>query len=140
MADTIAQNSLSLDAAQRILEACIKKSEEMGVPVNIVISDPAGEPILSARMDKSPRLSAELARNKAYTVTAFNGMPTHLWWPAIEGDPALAHGIPTVPRVVVFGGGVPVRIDGALVGAVGVSGGSADQDRVIAEAGAALFS
>jgi uncharacterized protein GlcG (DUF336 family) len=58
----------------------------------------------------------------------------------IEGEPALREGIVHRDRLVVFGGGVPLRVDGALVGAVGVSGGSAEQDREIAEAGAAALS
>jgi glc operon protein GlcG len=65
------------------------------------------------------------------------GVPTHAFWPMIENDPALVHGLTETPRLVVFGGGVPVKVAGSLVGAVGVSGGSADQDREVAEAGAA---
>ena len=76
-----------------------------------------------------------VARNKAYTVASFNGMPTHAWWPLLADDPALVHGFTETPRLVVFAGGVPVRVDGAVVGAVGVSGGSSEQDRAIAEAG-----
>ena len=54
----------------------------------------------------------------------------------IADDPALVHGITHTPRLVIFGGGAPIRIAGALVGAVGVSGGSTEQDRAIAEAAA----
>ncbi len=87
-------------------------------------------------MDGAPRLSADIARNKAFTVASFNGLPTHVWWPVIADDPALVHGITHTPRLVIFAGGVPVRIDGVLVGAIGVSGGSSDEDRAIAEAAA----
>jgi glc operon protein GlcG len=110
------------------------------VTVCIAVSDPSGEPIVTVRMDGAPRLSAEIARNKAYTVASFNGLPTHVWWQAIADEPALVHGITHTPRLIVFAGGVPVLVDGALVGAVGVSGGSADQDRAIAEAAAATLS
>lgn len=105
----------------------------------IAVSDPSGEPIVTARMDGAPRLSAEIARNKAFTVASFNGLPTHVWWPVIADDPALVHGITHTPRLVIFAGGVPVYIDGALVGAVGVSGGSSDEDRSIAEAAASAI-
>jgi uncharacterized protein GlcG (DUF336 family) len=91
-------------------------------------------------MDGAPRLSAEIARNKAYTVASFNGLPTHVWWPVIADDPALVHGITHTPRLVIFGGGVPVLVGSQLVGAVGVSGGSAEQDRAIAETAAAVIS
>jgi uncharacterized protein GlcG (DUF336 family) len=138
MADTdvIPMSVLSLSAAQRVAEAAISAAQSHGVAACIAVSDPSGEPIVTMRMDGAPRLSAEIARNKAYTVASFNGLPTHVWWPAIAEDPALVHGLTHTPRLVVFGGGVPVRIDGALVGAVGVSGGSSEQDRLIAEAAA----
>ena len=135
--DVIPMNSLSLSAAQRVADAAITAAQAHGVAACIAVSDPAGEPIVTIRMDGAPRLSADIARNKAYTVASFNGLPTHVWWPAIAEDPSLVHGITHTPRLIVFAGGVPVRIDGALVGAVGVSGGSAEQDREIAEAGAA---
>lgn len=132
--DVIPMNMLSLSAAQRVADAAVSSARAHGVAACIAVSDPSGEPIVTVRMDGAPRLSAEIARNKAYTVASFNGLPTHVWWPAIAEDPALVHGLTHTPRLVVFGGGVPVRIDGALVGAVGVSGGSSEQDRAIAEA------
>ena len=137
MADTIAVQTLSLDAARRVLDAALAHAATNGWAMCVTVADPSGEAIVSARMDGAPRLSAEIARNKAYTVASFLGMPTHLWWPAISEDPALVHGITHTPRLVIFGGGVPVVAGGAVAGAIGVSGGSADQDRECAEAGAA---
>jgi glc operon protein GlcG len=134
--DVVPMNSLSLGAAQRVADAAVAAARSHNVAVCITVSDPSGEPIVTARMDGAPRLSAEIARNKAYTVASFNGLPTHVWWPVIADDPALVHGITHTPRLVIFGGGAPVRFDGALVGAVGVSGGSTEQDRAIAEAAA----
>ena len=137
MSDVISMNSLSLAGAQRILNAAIAAAEAGDLRMCITVADPSGEPIIAVRMDGAPRLSAEIARNKAWTVASFGGMPTHVWWPAIENEPALVHGITHTPRLTIFGGGVPVTIDGQLVGAIGVSGGSADQDREVAQAGAA---
>ena len=134
--DLVPMNSLSLTAAQRVVEAAISAARSHGIAACIAVSDPSGEPIVTVRMDGAPRLSAEIARNKAYSVASFNGLPTHVWWPVIADDPALVHGITHTPRLVIFGGGAPIRIDDALVGAVGVSGGSTDQDRAIAEAAA----
>jgi glc operon protein GlcG len=134
--DLVPMSALSLSAAQRMVEAAIAASRSHGVTACIAVCDPSGEPIVTVRMDGAPRLSAEIARNKAYSVASFNGLPTHLWWPAIADDPALVHGLTHTPRLVVFGGGVPVRVGGALVGAVGVSGGSAEQDQAIAESAA----
>ena len=130
-------HALSLSAAQRVAAAATDAARSLGVAACVAVSDPSGEPIVTMRMDGAPRLSAEIARNKAYSVASFNGLPTHVWWPAIANDPALVHGLTHTSRLVIFGGGVPVLIDGAMVGAVGVSGGSSEQDREIAEAAAA---
>ncbi len=133
--DVIPANVLSLSAAQRVADAAISAARAQGVSVCIAVCDPSGEPIVTVRMDGAPRLSAGVALNKAYTVASFNGLPTHAWWPLLADDPALVHGFTETPRLVIFAGGVPVHIDGAVVGAVGVSGGSSEQDRAIAEAG-----
>lgn len=134
--DVVPMNSLSLSAAQRVADAAVAAARTHGVAACVAVSDPSGEPIVTVRMNGAPRLCAEIARNKAYTVASFNGLPTHVWWPVIADDPALVHGITHTPRLVIFGGGSPIRIDGALVGAVGVAGGSTEQDRAIAEAAA----
>jgi glc operon protein GlcG len=133
--DVIPANVLSLSAAQRVADAAIAAALTQGVSACIAVCDPSGEPIVTVRMDGAPRLSAGVALNKAYTVASFNGMPTHAWWPLLADDPALVHGFTETPRLVIFAGGVPVRINGDVVGAVGVSGGSSAQDRAIAEAG-----
>jgi uncharacterized protein GlcG (DUF336 family) len=135
-ADLVPMNSLSLGAAQRAADAALAAAASRDVAACIAICDPAGAAILTLRMDGAPRLCAEVALNKAYTVAAFNGMPTDKWWPALADDPALVHGFTHTERLIVFAGGVPILFDDAVVGAVGVSGGSPDQDRQIAQAGA----
>ncbi len=139
MSDTLPMNTISLAAAQRVLAAAMAHAQTMGRLFCLCIADPAGEPVLSARMDGAPRLSARIAADKAYTVAGFGGMPTDRWWGAIENEPALVHGITKVPRLIVFGGGVPLYSKGGLVGAIGVSGGSADEDAEVARAGAAAL-
>lgn len=135
MDDVISMHTLSLGAAQRIVAAAMAAATSLGLAVCICVADVSGEPIATARMDGAPRMSAGIAANKAYSVAAFGGMPTDRWWSAIGNNPALVHGLTHTPRLVVFGGGLPVHVDGALVGAVGVSGGSAEQDREVAAAG-----
>lgn len=134
--DVIPMNSLSLSAAQRAADAAIASAQSKGVAACIAVCDPAGAPIVTVRMDGSPRLSAEIALNKAYSVAMFNGLPTQKWWSLLAEDPALVHGFPQTQRLIVFGGGVPVMVGGHIVGSVGVSGGSTDQDCAIAQAGA----
>ena len=135
--DVVPMNSLSLSAAQRVTEAALAAARSQNIAVCITVCDPTGEPIVNVRMDGAPRLSAGVAANKAYTVASFKGMPTNQWWQAIADEPALVHGLTHTPRLIVFAGGVPVRIGGELVGAIGVSGGSASQDQEIAETAAA---
>jgi len=134
--DVVPMNTLSMRAAQRVAHAAIAAATAKEVAACIAICDPSGAAIVTIRMDGAPRLSAQVALDKAYSVAAFNGMPTDKWWPLLADDPALVHGFTHTDRLVVFAGGVPVLVDGEVVGAVGVSGGSPEQDRQIAQAGA----
>ena len=132
---TMPSASLSLEGARLALEAAVAYASSIRVAVCVSVADRAGNLLAFARMDGAPLLSAGLAQDKAYTVCAFNGLPTHGWFDVLKDEPALLHGIVKTDRLIIFGGGVPVRIDGDLVGAVGVSGGSAEQDHEIAAAG-----
>jgi uncharacterized protein GlcG (DUF336 family) len=134
-----AHPSLTLAGARVALDAALTRADELGVAVNVSVCDAAGHEIAFARMDGAALLSADIARDKAYTVAAFLGIPTDRWFSMIEEAPALREGIVHRDRLVIFGGGVPVTIDGATVGAVGVSGGTAEQDQEVATAGAAAL-
>ena len=134
--NSLARLDVSLAGAQRAIEAAIRAADGLGVRVCIAVCDSGGNPVASARMDGAPLLSMDIATNKAWTVTQFNGMPTSQWWSVIEGEPSLVHGITHTPRLVVFGGGEPIVLGDTVAGAVGVSGGSAEQDTAIAAAGA----
>lgn len=131
-----ATSTLTLGGARRVLDAALAHAQDLGVPVCIAVTDAGGDVLAFVRMDGAPLLSSSLAQDKAYTVCAFGGLPTHKWFSLIKDDPSLLHGIVKTHRLIVFGGGVAVRSGGDLVGAVGVSGGSAEADRHIAEAGA----
>ena len=91
-----------------------------------------------SRMDGAAQLSVDIAQDKAYTAISFS-MPTHAWFDFIKNDPPLLHGIVKTPRLVVFGGGYPVEIDGKIVGGIGVSGGHYSQDMKVAEAALAAL-
>ncbi len=140
MADTISARSISLDAARRVLDAAIDEAERLRLAVCISVHGQDGDAKATARMDGAPRLSASLATDKAWSVIAFGGMPTGSWWEMIKEDPALVHGMTKTPRLVIFPGGVPLRARMEVVGAIGVSGGSPEQDQLVAEAGAAALS
>lgn len=133
------QQTMTYAGARAAVDAAMARAEEIGVAVNIAVADPSGALLAFARMDGAALLSSGIAQDKAWTVSAFNGIATHEFFGLIENEPALREGIVHRERLVVFGGGVPVRVDGVLVGAVGVSGGTAEQDREVAEAGAAAL-
>ncbi len=128
--------TITFEAARQVLDAAARHAGSLGVSVCIAVADRAGHLVTFARLDGAPLLSTQIAQDKAYSVAAFGGLATHEWWNMIQDEPPVLHGIVKTDRLVVFGGGVPVHADGALIGAVGVSGGSAQQDQAVAEAGA----
>jgi len=136
MAVTTTVTTLTAEGALKALNAAHAQSLALGVPINISVCDAAGNEVAFLRPDGAPLLSMGIARDKAYTVVAFNGLPTARWYDLIKDEPALLTGIVHRDRLVIFGGGVPILVDGVLVGAVGCSGGSAEEDAVVATAGA----
>lgn len=137
---TRTQPTLTRAGARTALEAALARAEEIGVAMNIAVVDAGGHLITFERMDGAMLISGGIAQDKAWTVIAGKGLPTADWYQAISADPALKLGFPHRDRLVIFGGGVPVLVDGQLAGAVGVSGGSAEQDADVAAAGAAALS
>lgn len=133
MSRILAVPTLSSELAAVLVEGAAAKAREMQVPMCIAITDPSGVLVQFQRMDRAPLLSVGIAQDKAYTAISF-GMATHEWYEFIKNDPPLLHGIVHTPRLVVFGGGYPVRVDGAVVGGIGVSGGHYTQDMQVAEA------
>ncbi|CAB3393563.1 GlcG/HbpS family heme-binding protein [Kyrpidia spormannii] len=121
-----------------MIEAAVAKAEEIGVLVNVAIADAGGNLLAFLRMEGAPLLSGEIARNKAYTAAAF-GKATGEWYDFIKDEPALLHGIVHTDRLVIFGGGLPLFYGDHLLGGIGCSGGSAEEDTVCAAAGAAVL-
>jgi len=131
--------TISIDAAHRLIAAAEAKAAEMGVPMCIAVCDPGGNLVAFSRMDGAALLSIKIAQDKAFTAVGF-GMPTHGWHDFIKDDAPLADGAPSgIDRLIIFGGGYPVSVDGATVGAIGVSGGHYTQDQEVAEAGLAAL-
>jgi uncharacterized protein GlcG (DUF336 family) len=111
----------------------------MGIAATIAVVDESGILRAFRRMDGAALVTVSSSQDKAFTAVGF-GIPSHAWYPMIKDDPALLHGVPSsIERVVIFGGGIPIRVDGELVGGIGVGGGSHGQDREIAEAGLAAL-
>jgi uncharacterized protein GlcG (DUF336 family) len=133
MANTIQRQTLTAEAAKRLVTAAEKKAEELKKPMVITVCDESGNLKEFTRMDNAPLLSVQIAQDKAYTAISF-GIATHEWFEFIKDDPPLLAGIVHTPRLVVFGGGYPVSIDGQVVGGIGVSGGHYSEDMQVAEA------
>mmetsp|Transcript_18346 Transcript_18346/g.29520 ORF Transcript_18346/g.29520 Transcript_18346/m.29520 type:complete len:117 (+) Transcript_18346:820-1170(+) len=114
------------------------KAAEMGKPMAISVCDESGNLKAFRRMDGAALMASEIAMNKAKTANGF-GMPTHGWYDFIKEDGPLALGAPHIRDIVVYGGGFPIVVDDAPVGAIGVSGGHYTEDMQVAEAGLAAI-
>jgi uncharacterized protein GlcG (DUF336 family) len=125
--------SITREIVMKMLDAACEKAEELGVAVNVSVVDEGANLKGFVRMDGAALLSSGISQNKAYTAAAF-GIPTSEWYPLIEKEPPLLHGIVHTDRLTVFEGGIPLYINNQLAGGVGVSGGSAEQDGMIAAA------
>ncbi len=131
--------TISLEDAKRVVEAAEKKAADIGCPMDIAVVDGGGNLKAFARMDDSFLGSVDIAIDKAFTAVAFK-MPTEdLAAMAQVGEPIFGINTTNDGRVVIFGGGVPLRRGDDIVGAVGVSTGTVDQDQEVARAGAAAF-
>ncbi|MCC6074156.1 heme-binding protein [Pseudomonas sp. GCM10022188] len=129
------QPSLSLDLALLAMPAVLAEARSLGVRVSVSIVDASGQLIHLAHMDGAPAPSRDIAHDKAWTAAGF-GVATSSWEERLAGMPdSVRTGLSMRPRLALFGGGVPVRVDGASVGAIGVSGATAAQDEQCAQAG-----
>ena len=133
---TVEQRTISDEGARRCVAAARAQATELGLAVSIAVVDATGVLKAFVRVDGAPLLSVVVAQRKAYTAVAA-GMPTQALYDGYRDEPVLLGLIGGLPGAAVIGGGVPLYHGDALVGAVGVSGGSVEQDVTIAEAAAA---
>ncbi|MDP8003298.1 MAG: GlcG/HbpS family heme-binding protein [Caldisphaera sp.] len=134
MKKTFVKESITDELSLKMIDTAKQKALEIGKPSVIAIVDESG--ILKAflRMDGAPLLSVQVAIDKAYTAAGYN-LPTHTWYDFIKNDPPLAAGATTgIDRLVIFGGGFPIKINGKTIGGIGVSGGHYTEDMEVAEA------
>jgi uncharacterized protein GlcG (DUF336 family) len=128
MANVVKKHSISAELAQKMVDAAVAKARELGVSENVAILDDGGNLKAFSRMDGAAILCIEMAQNKAYT--ALFGVSTQEFFDFIQGDASLLAGIPTLSRVAAWGGGFPIKVDGEVVGAIGISGAPAVQNDV----------
>ncbi len=128
---------IDLSTARKITAAAEGRASDLGQPMQIAVVDAGGNVVSHSRMDGAWLGSATIALDKAYTARAFD-MPTKdLAGMAQSGGPLFGINSTNSGRIIVFPGGIPLVEGGAVVGAIGVSGGTPDQDQEVAEAGAA---
>jgi uncharacterized protein GlcG (DUF336 family) len=133
-ATSISLKAISLEAATRATSAAVAHAESLGIRINVAVTDSSGVLMAFARMPGAFLHSIDIAIDKAYTSASF-GIPTAAFMGILEHEKALLTGLPQRPRLVVFGGGLPIREGEVLIGGIGVSGGSAEQDEQCARAG-----
>jgi len=127
---------MTLKTALRMIAAGQEKAEEMGVPVSIAVVDSGGNLVAQHRMDNAMLISQFLSLNKAYT-SAATTMPTdELAKHTQPGGPFFGvHTCNAGSGICIFGGGYPIRDADGMVGGIGVSGGSSEQDMAVSAAG-----
>ena len=139
MANVIKKYGISSELAQKMVDKAVAKAKEIGVSENVAILDDGGNLKAFTRMDGAPIPTIEMAQNKAYT--ALLGVSTQEFFNFIQGDPSLLAGVPALARMAAWGGGFPIKVNGEVVGAIGVSGAPAVQNDVdCARAALALVS
>ena len=125
-------NNLSLEKARKIIRAGQKKAQKMNIAAVFAVVNAEGNLIIEERMDNAILVSVEVAYKKAYTAAALKLNTEDLT--ALVQPGAMFYGLQSDPKYIVFGGGMLLKINGKIVGAVGVSGGSAQEDMEIAKA------
>jgi uncharacterized protein GlcG (DUF336 family) len=130
---------VTLENARKIIAAAERKANELGQPMNIAVADEGGNLVAHVRMDGAWIGSIDIAINKAFTSRAFDISTRDLAKNSQSGDQFFGIHASNQGRVMIFAGGVPLRRSAGVVGAVGVSGGSGEQDHSVAEAGARAF-
>jgi uncharacterized protein GlcG (DUF336 family) len=131
--------SVSLDDAQRVIQAGIAKAKEIKQPANIAVADAGGNLLAFARMEDAWLGSINIAINKAFTSRAFDIATKQLAGFAQPGEQFYGIHVSNHGRVMIFAGGLPLKSGNKVIGAVGVSGGTGEQDQKIAEAAAAAL-
>jgi uncharacterized protein GlcG (DUF336 family) len=130
---------MTLDKAQSVVKAAVAKAQEIGQPMNIAVVDAGTNLTAFTRMDGAWLGSIDIAINKAFTAKAFDISTLELGHNSQPGDQFFGIHVSNHTRVMIFAGGIPIKENGQVIGAVGVSGGSGAQDQTVAEAAVAAF-
>ena len=130
---------VTLADARRVIAAAEEKAKQIKQPMNIAVADAGGNLVAHVRMDDAWLGSIDISINKAFTARAFDIQTKDLAQFSQSGGQFFGIHASNHGKVMIFAGGIPLKRDGKVVGAVGVSGGTGEQDQTVAEAGAAAF-
>ena len=133
------QGTVSLEDARRVIAAGEECARDIGQPQNIAVVDAGGNLVSHIRMDGAWIGSVDVSINKAFTARAFDLPTADLAENSQPGGQFYGIQESNKGRIMIFAGGIPLKRDGEVVGAVGVSGGDGEQDTTVAEAAAAAF-
>ena len=130
---------VTLADARRVIAAAEKKALAIGQPMNIAVVDSGANLVAHVRMDRAWLGSIDISIKKAFTSRAFDISTKDLGGHSQPGGQFFGIHASNDGRIMIFAGGLPLHRNGEIVGAIGVSGGSGDQDHAVAEAGAEAF-
>ncbi len=135
---SVEQRSITAEAANAAVVAAVARAGELGIRINVAVTDASGVLAAFLRMPGAFLHSVDIAIDKAYTAASF-GFPTRQWMGAIGHDEGMKLGFSAQPRLIVFGGGLPIRVGEDWIGGIGVSGASEAEDEECARAGLAAI-
>src|SRR5712672_3076809 len=130
---------ITLSEARKIIAAAERKAAEIGQPMNIAVADAGVKLVAHVRMDGAWIGSIDISIKKAFTSRAFDIATKDLATHSQSGGQFFGIHASNDGKIMIFAGGIPLKRDGKVVGAIGVSGGSGEQDHAVAEAGAKAF-
>ena len=131
---------MSLALARKVIAAAEQKAQQIKQPMNVAVVDEGGNLVAHVRMDGAWIGSIDISINKAFTSRAFDIETKDLTEHSQSGGQFFGIHVSNRGRIMIFAGGIPLREDGKVIGAIGVSGGSGEQDHAVAEAGASVVS
>jgi uncharacterized protein GlcG (DUF336 family) len=131
--------TVNLADARRIIAAAEKKAAEIGQPMNIAVADAGGNLVAHVRMDNAWLGSVDISIKKAFTSRGFDIATKDLAEHSQSGKQFFGIHASNDGKIMIFAGGIPLKKNGKVIGAIGVSGGSGEQDHAVAEAGAAAL-
>jgi len=130
---------VTLDVAKTLIDAAEEEADDIDVPMCIAVMDEGANLVAFHRMDDALLASVSISQNKAYSAVSLKLDTETVWEVSQPGESLYGLGNTNDGRIITFGGGIPLEADGSVVGGVGVSGGSAEEDVQVASAAVEAF-